>query len=255
MPTTTNEVVLITGGSRGLGKDMALQLAQRGKNLIITYRAQKEEAEKVVAAIRELGRTAVALALDTEQSDSFDAFAASVKASLKEDFSTASLSGLINNAGTGAHSKIADTAAATLDQMYRTHLKGPFLLTQKLLPLLGAGASVINVSSGLSRFSYDGYAAYAMMKGAIDTLTRYQAKEFGPLGIRVNVIAPGAIETDFGGGVVRDNKDLNAMIAGQTALGRVGKPDDIGSVAAFLCSEDAKWVNGQRIEVSGGIHL
>ncbi|MFY7840212.1 MAG: SDR family NAD(P)-dependent oxidoreductase [Lacibacter sp.] len=249
------KTVLVTGGSRGLGKNMALQLAQKGFNIILTYNSRKDEADNVVTEIEGLGTKAAALQLDVAQANSFDAFILSLQSVLATKFNSSELWAVVNNAGMGAYGKIVDSNETTLDLMYNIHVKAPFLLSQKIYPLLSEHASVLNISSGLTRFSLDGYAPYAIMKGAVDTLTKYQAKEFAAKKIRVNVLAPGAIETDFGGGAVRDNKDLNSFIASQTALGRVGVPDDIGSVAAFLCSNEARWINAQRIEVSGGIHI
>ena len=253
--TNKSAIVIITGGSRGLGKNMAQHLAQKGTDIILTYHSKKEEAEAVVADIEKLGRKATALQLDVADSKSFDGFVKQVKAALENKFASGKFDHLVNNAGTGVHAPFNETTEEQFDSMVNIHLKAAFFLTQKLLPLQNDGGSIVNVSSGLTRFSYDGYAAYATMKGAVDTLTKYQAKELGKRNIRVNVVAPGAIETDFGGGAVRDNKDLNAQLSSLTALGRVGLPDDIGSVVAFLCSPDAKWVNGQRLEASGGIFL
>ncbi len=255
MTTSTSKIALVTGGSRGLGKNMALQLAQKGNNVIITYHSKKDEAEKVVAEINATGKKAYALQLDVENAGSFDNFVNSVKTVLKTEFASEGFDALVNNAGTGLHASFGDTTEAQFDAMVNIHLKAPFFLTQKLLPLLNNGSSVVNISSGLTRFSFTGYDAYAVMKGAVETLSSYQAKFLGAKGIRVNTVAPGAIETDFGGGAVRDNKELNGYIASQTALGRVGLPDDIGGVVAFLCSDDAKWVNAQRIEVSGGMYV
>ena len=250
-----NKIALVTGGSRGLGKNMALSLAQKGNNVIITYRSQKEEAEKVIEEIKQLGQQAVALQLDVANSKTFDSFIESLKSALSETFKADKIDFLINNAGIGTHASFAETTEEQLDTLYSIHFKGAFLLTQKALSILANGGGIINISTGLARFSFPGYAAYASMKGAIETLTKYQAKELGQRGIRVNVVAPGAIETDFGGGTVRDNAQVNAHIASQTALGRVGLPDDIGGVIAFLCSEEARWVNAQRIEISGGMML
>ncbi len=250
-----NKIALVTGGSRGLGKNMALSLAQKGNNVIITYRSQKEEAEKVIEEIQQLGQQAVALQLDVANSKTFDSFIESLKSALSETFKADKIDFLINNAGIGTHASFAETTEEQLDTLYSIHFKGAFLLTQKALSILANGGGIINISTGLARFSFPGYAAYASMKGAIETLTKYQAKELGQRGIRVNVVAPGAIETDFGGGTVRDNAQVNAHIASQTALGRVGLPDDIGGVIAFLCSEEARWINAQRIEVSGGMML
>jgi len=253
--TSKSKTVLVTGGSRGLGKDMALQLAHQGFDIILTYNSKKDEAEKVVASIKTLGRSAIALQLDVSKSETFDAFSGTVAKTLKSEFKRDTLHALVNNAGTGVHASYEETTPEQFNSMVDIHLKAPFFLTQKLLSVLGSGASIVNISSGLARFSFSGYEAYGTMKGAVETLTRYQAKALGAKGIRVNVVAPGAIETDFGGGAVRDNKELNSQIASLTALGRVGLPDDIGGVVAFLCSDESKWVNGQRIEVAGGMFL
>ncbi|NVO86321.1 SDR family NAD(P)-dependent oxidoreductase [Hymenobacter terrestris] len=252
---TTRKIALVTGGSRGLGKNMALSLAAKGIDVLLTYHSQKEEAEAVVAEIQAHGRRAAALPLDVARADSFDAFLAQVKTSLRDVFQAEQLHALVNNAGTGVYAPFAETTEADFDQMVNVHLKSVFFLTQKTLPLLADGGRIVNISSGLARFSMPGYAAYAAMKGAVEILSRYQAKELGARGIAVNTVAPGAIETDFGGGAVRDNPQVNAYLAGATALGRVGLPDDIGGVVSFLCSDEAKWVNGQRLEVSGGIYL
>jgi NAD(P)-dependent dehydrogenase (short-subunit alcohol dehydrogenase family) len=250
-----NKVALVTGGSRGLGKDMALQLAKKGFDVIITYNSNETEATKVVNEITASGKKAKALQLDVAAFTSFDGFVENVKASLKNDFASEHIFALVNNAGVGTYTSIADTSEAIFDSMVNIHLKAPYFLSQKLMPVLSDGGSIVNISTGLARFSYNNYAPYAMMKAGLESFSRYLAQELGPRKIRVNTVAPGAIATDFGGGAVRDNKDLNAMIAGMTALGRVGEPDDIGSVVAFLCSDDAKWVNAQRIEVSGGVHI
>ncbi|HTL09284.1 MAG TPA: SDR family oxidoreductase [Chitinophagaceae bacterium] len=251
----TEKIALVTGGSRGLGKEMALRIAQKGINVIITYHSKKDEAEAVVAAITALGRKAVALPLDSGVTSSFDSFFNQLKEVLNSRFAASKFDFLVNNAGIGVHAPYATTTEEQFDRLMNIHLKGVFFLTQKALPLLADGGGIINISTGLARFSFPGYAAYAAMKGAIETLTRYQAKELGSRKIRVNVVAPGAIETDFGGGAVRDNKEMNQQIAGITALGRVGLPEDIGGVVSFLCSEDARWVNAQRIEISGGMML
>lgn len=248
-----SKIVLITGGSRGLGKDMALALAQRGNDVILTYHSKKAEAEEVVREIEKLNQKAYALQLDVAVSKSFDAFIEQVKQALSTHFKTDKLDYLVNNAGVGIHAYYAQTTEEQFDNMMNIHLKSVFFLTQKALAIMNDGGAIVNVSSGLTRFTFPGYDAYATMKGAVETLTKYQAKSLGARGIRVNVLAPGAIETDFGGGAVRDNKQINEMIASQTALGRVGKADDIGSVVAFLCSDDSKWINAQRIEASGGM--
>ena len=253
MSTDLNKIALVTGGSRGLGKDMAIQLAAKGFNVAITYNSRQDEAEKVVNEIKAAGRKAFALQLDVSQSSSFTSFTENFLSRLQSEFQSDHFDALVNNAGSGLHADIGNTTEEGFDSMVNIHLKAPFFLTQKLFPFINKGGSIVNVSSGLARFTFTGYDAYAVMKGGVETLTRYQAKYLGTKGIRVNTLAPGAIETDFGGGAVRDNKDMNTMISGLTALGRAGLPDDIGGVVAFLCSDDSKWVNAQRIEVSGGM--
>lgn len=255
MTVQADKIALVTGGSRGLGRDMALQLAKKGFDVIITYQSKKEAAEKVVEELKALGRRAIAIPLDVAKSGTYDEFTGQLRERLQADFGAHSIDALVNNAGTGLHASFESTTEEQFDLMVNVHLKAAFFLTQKMLPLLSDGASIVNISSGLARFSSPNYSAYAIMKAGIESLSRYQAFELGSRKIRVNTVAPGAIETDFGGGAVRDNKAINDMIAGGTALGRVGLPDDIGSVVAFLCSEDAKWVNAQRIEVSGGYYI
>jgi len=248
----TPSIALITGGNRGLGKSAALTLAAQGSDVILTYRHNAAEAAAVVAQIEQLGRRAVALALDVGDSRGLRDFAAQVKRALAQHWQRERFDFLVNNAGLGHHAGFAETTEAQFDELMNVHLKGPYFLTQALLPLLNDGGRIVNVSSGLTRFALPGYAAYAVMKGGIEVLTRYQAKELGARGISVNTVAPGAVETDFGGGAVRDNKPLNAAIASQTALGRVGQPADIGGAIAALLSPGSHWVNAQRIEVSGG---
>jgi NAD(P)-dependent dehydrogenase (short-subunit alcohol dehydrogenase family) len=248
-------VALITGGSRGLGKSMALHLADHGVDVVVTYKTGEREACEVVAAIQKKGRKAAALPLDVGDGRSFGAFATALARELEATFQRNRFDHLVNNAGTGAHASFADTTEEQFDQMVNVHLKGTFFLTQKLLPLMVDGGRILNVSSGLTRFTFPGYAAYASMKGAVEVLTHYLAKELGPRRITVNTLAPGAIETDFGGGAVRDNQELNKMIAGMTALGRVGLPDDIGGAVSLLLAPEAHWMTGQRIEVSGGTLL
>ena len=255
MNTSTTPIALITGASRGLGKNMALHAARRGIDVLLTYRSNRKEAEAVVAEIEKSGRRAAALQLDVGDASSFAPFIEQVRAVLKNHWQRERFDFLVNNAGVGAHAAFAETTEAQFDELMRIHLKGPFFLTQKLLPLLADGGRIVNISTGLARFATPGYAAYAAMKGAIEVLTRYQAKELGSRGIAVNVVAPGAIETDFGGGAVRDNKELNAFVASQTALGRVGLPDDIGGVVASLLAPENRWINAQRIEASGGMFL
>ncbi len=250
-----NKTALVTGGSRGLGRDMAINLAKKGSDVILTYKNNGEEAAKVVAQIEALGQKAAAFQLDAGDVKSLDDFIKQVTTYLQEQNKNPNFDFLINNAGSALYAPIAETTEEQLDEMINVHYKGIFFLTQKALPFINNEGSIINISSGLARFSYPGSSVYASMKGAIEVLTRYLAKELGNRGIRANVVAPGAIETDFGGGLVRDNPEYNKQIAGITALGRVGLPEDIGGVVAFLCSEEAKWINGQRIEVSGGINL
>lgn len=249
------KIALVTGGSRGLGKEMALRIAEKGLDVILTYHANKAEADKVADQIRSAGRNAAALQLDVSQSETFGPFFTQVQQTLEQAFSGRKLDFLINNAGIGIHAAFTETTASQLDSLFDIHFKGPYLITQQALALMNEGGGIVNISSGLARFASPGYAAYASMKGAMEVLTRYQAKELGARGIRSNIVAPGAIETDFGGGVVRDNAQVNAGIAASTALGRVGLPEDIGGVVAFLCTEDARWVNAQRIEASGGMFL
>ncbi|HTN40823.1 MAG TPA: SDR family oxidoreductase [Asticcacaulis sp.] len=248
------KIALITGGSRGLGRNMAHHLAARGTDILFTYRTRKDEADSLIEELKHMGRKAVALQLDTGTTSGFDAFAGQVRDALNANWGRERFDFLINNAGTALYSPFTDTTEAQLDDMFNIHFKGVYVLTQKLLPVINDGGAILNVSSGLARFSYPGSSAYAAMKGAIDVLTRYQAVELGARRIRVNSIAPGAIATDFGGGRVRDDAAMNAAIAGRTPLGRVGLPDDIGGAVSLLLSEDAGWINGQRIEVSGGIH-
>lgn len=249
------KIALITGSSRGLGKNMAQHLAEKGCDCIVTYLSKKDEAESLVAEIHAKGRKAIALQLDVSKDETFEAFANTVKDALLQNWGRSDFDYLINNAGMGIYASISDTTSDAFDQLMRVHLKAPFFLTQKLLPLIKDGGRIVNISSGLARFSMAGYAAYAMMKGGLEVFTRYLALEIGERRITVNTIAPGAIETDFGGGVVRDNAAVNQMIAGQTALGRVGLPDDIGGAVSLLLSDEAGWINGQRIEVAGGVHL
>ena len=255
MESRNRKIAVVTGGSRGLGRNTALHLARRGVDVILTYRSQRTEAEQVVAEIAALGGSAVALQLDVAESGTFDSFVETLKGVLSEHWQRKTFDSLVNNAGIGIHAAFADTTEKQFDELVNIHFKGPFFLTQKLLPLIADNGRIVNVSSGLTRFSLPGYAAYAAMKGAMEVLTRYQAKELGARGIAVNIVAPGAIETDFGGGTVRDNAQVNAFIASQTALGRVGLPDDIGGMVASLLSDDNRWVNGQRIEASGGMFL
>ncbi|MGN6264200.1 MAG: SDR family NAD(P)-dependent oxidoreductase [Ginsengibacter sp.] len=249
---TKNKIALVTGGSRGLGKNMAVAIAKKGIDVVLTYHTNKEAADDVVAEIESLGQKAVAFQLDTSDTKSFDNFIKQATAYLQEQTGSSNFDFLINNAGTALYALASETTEEQLDAIFNIHYKGVFFLTQKALPFINYGGSIINISSGLSRLSFPGSSVYASMKGAVEVLTRYLANELGPRKIRVNVVAPGAIETDFGGGRTRDNKEINDRIASVTALGRVGLPDDIGGVVAFLCTKDAGWINAQRIEVSGG---
>jgi NAD(P)-dependent dehydrogenase (short-subunit alcohol dehydrogenase family) len=251
----TTPIALITGASRGLGRSTAIHLAQQGSDVLLTYRERADEAQQVVQQIEALGRRAVALPLDVARSAGFTAFAERVREALATTWQRTHFDHLVNNAGIGIHASFAETSEAQFDSLMNIHLKGAFFLTQALLPLIADGGRIVNLSSGLARFALPGYAAYGAMKGAIEVLSRYLAKELGPRGITVNVVAPGAIETDFGGGAVRDNAQLNAFVASQTALGRAGLPDDIGGAIASLLRPENRWITGQRIEVSGGMFL
>jgi len=249
---TKNKIALVTGGSRGLGRNMALSIAKKGIDVMITYNSNKAAADEVVAEIQAMGQKAAAFQLDTSNVKSFDAFVEELNQHLSKETGNPTLDFLINNAGTALYSPVESTTEEQMDGIFNIHYKGVFFLTQKILPFLNEGGGIVNISSGLTRIAMPGSSVYGSIKAAIETLTRYLAKELGDRKIRANVIAPGAIETDFGGGRVRDTKDLNEHIASMTALGRVGLPTDIGSVVAFLCTDDAYWINAQRIEVSGG---
>lgn len=253
--TTVNKIALVTGGSRGLGKNMAISLAKKGIDVVLTYNSNQQEAENVASEIQALGQKAYIFQLDASNIKSFDGFLAQVTTQLNEQTGSPNFDFLINNAGTALYAPFAETTEEQFDAVLNIHYKGVFFLTQKALPFLNDGGRIINISSGLARFAFPGSSAYGSMKGAIEVLTRYLAKELGSRGIAANVVAPGAIETDFGGGHVRDDKETNAQVASLTALGRVGLPNDIGGVVAFLCTEEARWINGQRIEVSGGMVL
>ncbi|MGO4703267.1 SDR family NAD(P)-dependent oxidoreductase [Dyella sp. 2RAB6] len=246
------KIAIVTGGSRGLGRNTVLSLARRGVDSIFTYRANQAEAAEVTKLAAQAGRKAVALQLDTGNTAQFDAFVGEVRQALTAS-GAEHFDYLVNNAGTSHHAPIADTTEEEMDSLYRVHFKGVFFLTQKLLPLINDGGRIVNVSSGLTRVAFPGSAPYASMKGAVEVLTRYLAKELGPRGIAVNTVAPGAVETDFSGGMVRDNPEVNRRVAELTALGRPGVPDDIGPMIASLLMEDNRWVNAQRIEVSGGM--
>ncbi|MFO7278217.1 MAG: SDR family oxidoreductase [Pseudomonadota bacterium] len=253
--TTQQRIAVITGGSRGLGRNAAIRVAEAGTDVVITYRSNAQEAENVVAEIRKHGRTAAALPLDVSKVATFDTFVEQLRNALHQHWTRDSFDYLVNNAGIGIRATFSETTEEQFDELVNIHLKGVYFLTQKLLPLIADGGRILNVSSGLARFALPGYSAYAAMKGGVEVLTRYLAKELGPRRISVNVLAPGAIETDFGGGAVRDNAELNAFVASQTALGRAGKPDDIGGVVAALLAPETAWINAQRIEASGGMFL
>jgi NAD(P)-dependent dehydrogenase (short-subunit alcohol dehydrogenase family) len=250
-----NKLAIVTGASRGLGRSTAIALANKGIDVIGTYHSNKAEADAVAGTITGLGRKAVMLPLDVGHTASFSAFAAELKKILTATFGRPNFDYLVNNAGMGIHASFAETSEAQFDNLMNVHFKGVFFLTQALLPLLADGGRIVNISSGLARFSFPGYSAYAAMKGAVEVLSRYLAKELGSRGIAVNVVAPGAIATDFGGGRVRDDKQLSDFVTSVTALGRVGVPEDIGPAMAALLGDENRWITGQRIEISGGMYV
>lgn len=252
MSAETNKITIVTGASRGLGRNTALSIARKGGDVIITYHSRSDEAQAVVAEITAMGRKALALQLDVGNSAGFATFADKVRTALRDHWQRESFDHLVNNAGHGDYALISQTTEAQFDGLVNVHFKGVYFLTQALLPLLADGGRIVNLSTGLTRVSYPGYAAYAAVKAAVEMLSVYMAKELGSRGIAVNTVAPGAIETDFGGGAVRDNPEVNKIFADMTALGRAGLPDDIGPMIASLLSADNRWVNAQRIEVSGG---
>lgn len=247
-----SKIALITGANRGLGRNTALSIARQGGDIIVAYRGNTPQAEAVVTEIRTLGRKAIAIQLDVAQTTTFPAFAETLRQQLAEVWQRGTFDHLINNAGHGEFAGVGETTEAQFDGLFSVHVKGVFFLIQTLLPLLADSGRIINFSSGLTRVSYPGFSAYAAAKAAVEMLSVYLARELGPRGITVNTIAPGAIETDFGGGLVRDNADVNAQFAAMTALGRVGVSDDIGPMVASLLRDDNRWVTAQRIEVSGG---
>jgi NAD(P)-dependent dehydrogenase (short-subunit alcohol dehydrogenase family) len=250
-----NKIALVTGGSRGLGKDMALSLAKKNIDVILTYNNNQSAAEEVVKTIEDSGSKAIALKLDVGDIKSFDTFLGQVSEVLQSKWQTSTFDFLINNAGIGGTISIADMTEEIFDNFVNIHFKGVYFLTQKSLLMMNDGGCVIFLSSGTTRFSVPGYSVYSSLKSAVENFTKYVAKEYGNRGIRSNIIAPGPIETDFNGGAIRNNPQMKGYLSSQTALGRVGNADDIGSVVAFLCTDDAKWINGQKIEVSGGINL
>jgi NAD(P)-dependent dehydrogenase (short-subunit alcohol dehydrogenase family) len=253
MPTQSS-IALITGGSRGIGRDTVLRLAARGVRSILTYNTNRAEADKVVALAGEAGAPAVALQLDVGKAASFDGFVSSVRHALTE-MGAKHFDYLVNNAGTSSTATFTEATEAQLDEQFAVHFKGPVLLSQKLLPLMADGGRIVNISSGLARFAFAGRSVYGPMKAAVEALSRYMALELGPRRIAVNVVAPGPIATDFSGGMVRDNPEVGKALAANTALGRVGHPEDVGPVIAALLSDEFRWVNAQRIEVAGGIHI
>lgn len=250
-----NKIALVTGGSRGLGRDMALRLAEKGLDVIITYNSQQQDAEGVAAQIQKAGQKAAALQLNTGDIKSFGSFTTQLQDVLQKTFDATHFDYLINNAGIGGYSPIADVTEDMFDELLNIHFKGVYFMTQKMLPIMNDGGGIVNISSGLTRVSVPGSSVYACMKGAMEIFTRYLAKELGTRGIKANIIAPGAVMTDFGGGHLRNDEQLQKFISSVTALGRPGVADDIGGVVAFLCTEDARWVNAQRIEVSGGMAI
>ncbi len=251
----TKKIALVTGGSRGLGKDMALKIAARGLDVILTYQSNENLAHETVEEIKKTGGRAAVLHLDMNNFNSLDMFVASFKSVIKSEFGAQSFDYLVHNAGMGKTVPFAEVSEALFDEFMNVHYKGVFFLTQKLVTVMNDGGGIINISSGTTRFANPGYSVYASMKGAIETLTKYFAKELGSKGIRANVIAPGPIETDFNNGAIRNNPQLKGILSNMSPLGRVGNAEDIGGVVAFLCTDDSRWINGQRIEVSGGINV
>jgi NAD(P)-dependent dehydrogenase (short-subunit alcohol dehydrogenase family) len=253
--STKSKIAVVTGGSRGLGRDMVINLAKNGNNIIFTYHSNKAEADKVVTEVLALGQKAIAYQLDVSNIKTFDAFANEVSSHLQEHEGSPNFDFLINNAGAGVYGSVTETSEEAFDMMMNVHFKGVYFLTQKLLPLINNGGRIINISSGLTRVSFPNVSAYASMKGAIETYTRCLAKELGTRQITANTVAPGAIATDFGGGSNKSDENKRSAIASVTALGRVGEPEDIGGVVAFLCTPEAGWMNAQRIELSGGMMI
>lgn len=249
------KIALVTGGSRGLGKDMALSLANKGYNVIITYAGNKTEADNTLKLIEEAGGLGAALQMDLKDLSSLDKFISNLSSFIKEKFNSDKLDFLVNNAGMGGTIPFEKATEKEFDDFLNVHFKGVYFLTQKCLPLINDGGRIINISTGTTRFVNPGYSIYASMKGAVETFTKYLAKELGAKGITANVVAPGPIETDFNNGAIRNNPQIKNHLSSLSPLGRVGVAEDIGGVVGFLCSDDARWINGQRIEVSGGINL
>lgn len=250
-----NKIALVTGASRGLGKDMALSLARKGTDIILSYRTERDKAEATAAEIRSLGRKAAILPLDMASFSTLDAFMEQLRHCLKHDFNSTHFDFLVNNAGVGATLPIAQVSENDFDQLMNIHFKSVYFLTQKCLTLLQKNGCIINISSGTTRFCVPGYSVYSSLKSAVETFTRYLAKELGEKGIRANVVAPGPVETDFNNAAIRNNPQMKNFLSSLSPMGRVGAADDIGAVVAFLCSDEARWINGQRIEVSGGINI
>lgn len=248
------KIALVTGASRGLGKDMAVSLAKKGIDVIVTYKTKPEEAKNTVRQVQALGRNAVALYFDAADINRLDSFVTGLQGQLKT-LGREKIDFLVNNAGVGATLPIANVSEEDFDRLMNIHYKSVYFLTQRLLPFMNNGGSIVNISSGTTRFCVPGYSVYSSMKSAVETFTKYIAKEYGTRGIRANVVAPGPIETDFNNAAIRSNPQMKDFLSGITALGRVGNADDVGSVVAFLCTDEAKWINGQRIEVAGGINL
>ena len=251
----STKIALVTGGSRGLGKDMALSIARKGIDVIITYRSKKVEADEVVKSIEAMGQQSIALALDMSDFSSLDNFVSEVKQVLQKKWNQTNFDFLINNAGMGATVPFLQVTEELFTDFLNVHFKGIYFLTQKTVPFINEGGRIINISTGTTRFSNPGYSVYASMKGAIEVFTKYLAKELGAKGIGANIVAPGPIETDFNNAAIRSNPQLKNILSGLSPLGRVGNAKDIGSVVAFLCTDEARWINGQRIEVSGGINV
>ena len=252
--STNSKIALVTGGSRGLGKDMALRLASKGKDVIVTYRTEKESALQTVKEMEAMGRKALAMHLDMSHTENLRPFVKKLQETLKNVWDRSNFDYLVNNAGMGATVPFTDVTEELFMNFFNVHFKNIYFLTQLTVPLIHHGGSIINISSGTTRFANPGYSVYASMKGAVETLTKYLAKELGAKGITANVVAPGPVETDFNNAAIRNNPQLKGILGSLSPLGRVGHAEDIGGVVAFLCSEDARWINGQRIEVSGGIN-
>ena len=248
-------IIVITGGSRGIGASTALQCASKGMGVIVTYNSHAAGADAVVQQIVAAGGKAVALALDVGNIGSFAGFRQQLAGALHATWGRDSFDGLVNNAGYGNFNAIASVTEAEFDGLLNVHLKGPFFLTQALLPLLADGGHIVNMTSATTRVATPGAAPYAAFKGGLEVLTRYMAKEFGARGIRANAISPGAIRTDMTGATFDQNPEFETMLAGQTALGRIGAADDVGKAIASLLLEDNGWVNAQTIEVGGGYNI